>query len=255
MYALGLAGLPAIVRINGVAYALERTVKHDFWAGTGFYVRPAGVADAPSLPPRVVVKINRRTSLLGLPLRWAGRRLRERERRAYETLRDLPNVPRLIDGDATDTGLIHAYVEGEPLHEGARVPDGFFAEFLAIVETMRERGIAYVDTNKPSNVLLGIDGRPHLFDFQISFNAARWWPPFLARGLLDLFYRGDVYHVLKLKRRFRPDQITADNVARLADGRPGQGLHRAILTPYRRVRRTVLGWMQQRGWVDAELSE
>ena len=43
MFALGHPDLPATVRVGSVPYALERIVKHDFWAGTGFYVRPPAV--------------------------------------------------------------------------------------------------------------------------------------------------------------------------------------------------------------------
>lgn len=253
MYALGLAGLPATVAVEGVSYALERVVKHDFWAGTGFYIRPDDPA-IDRLPRRVVVKINRRTSLLGLPLRPIGRWLCARERRAYVALRDLPNVPPLLAGDATDTGLIHAYVDGAPLSKEAAIPDGFFAELLGAIERLRERGFAYVDTNKPANILLGDDGRPYLFDFQISYDAARLWPPALGRAVLRQFHRADVYHVLKLKRRFRPDQLTDADRAALARGRPGQGLHRLLHKSYRAVRQPVLRWMLRRGWIERELS-
>lgn len=252
MYALGRAGLPTTVRVGEATYALERVVKHDFWAGTGFYLRE-GDAPADGLPPRVVVKINRRAAMLGLPLRPIGWWLRGRERRAYANLQDLPNVPRLLDGDATDTGLIHAYVEGAPLRRDVRVPDGFFDELMAVIDALRDRGFAYVDTNKPSNVLLGHDGRPYLFDFQISFDASRWWPPMLGRAMLRAFHRSDVYHVLKLKRKFRPDLLTDADRAILARGRPGQGFHRAISAPYFAVRRPLMRWMLHRGLVEREL--
>lgn len=253
MYALGRAGLPTTVVVEGIPYALERVVKHDFWAGTGFYVRPEDVA-ADRLPRRVVVKINRRTSLLGFPLWPIGRWLCGRERRAYVALADLPNVPRLLEGDATSTGLIHAYIDGAPLRRGVEIPDAFFDELLAAIDAMRARGFAYVDTNKPSNVLLGDDGRPYLFDFQISFNAARLWPAPFGRMLLRQFHRGDVYHVLKLKRRFRPDQLTDADREVLARGRPGQRVHRTIAAPYFAVRRPLMRWMLRRGWIARELS-
>lgn len=253
MYALGHAGLPATVIVEGTTYALERVVKHDFWAGTGFYA----CAQAPAgLPPRVVVKINRRASLLGLPLWPIGRMLYRRERRAYAGLQSLPHVPRLLDGDATDTGLIHAYVEGTPLRKsGPPVPDAFFDELVAAIDAMRDLGFAYVDMNKPSNVLLGDDGRPYLFDFQISFDASRWWPAPLRRFALARFHAADVYHALKLKRRFRPDQLTDADRTLLARGWPGQRVHRAINVPYFAVRRPLIRWMTRRGWIGPELSK
>ena len=254
MYALGPAGLPATVRRRGrPSYALERTIKHDFWAGTGFYVRPDG-AD-PAMPTRVVVKINRRAAALGLPLRWTGRYLYRRERRAYARLQDVPNVPRLRDGDATDTGLIHDYVEGAPLRKGTPVPDEFFDELMAVVGELNRRGIAYVDTNKPENVLLGDDGRPYLFDFQISFDRSAWWPRWIGRWLLGQFHRGDVYHVLKHKRRFRPDQLTDDERAIVEHRHWTVRLHRRLTWPFRAVRRPLMRWMTRRGWIGPELSK
>ena len=85
--------------------------------------------------------------------------------RIYRRLGDLPNVPEML-GLVGETGFLHAFVEGRPLEKGKPVPDGFFAELEALLREVHKRGIAYVDTNKPQNILLGDDGRPHLIDFQ-----------------------------------------------------------------------------------------
>ena len=40
--ALGKADLPASFDLDGLTYRHERTIKHDFFAATGFYLSPAG---------------------------------------------------------------------------------------------------------------------------------------------------------------------------------------------------------------------
>ena len=242
MHALGEAGLPRTLYSRGVGeMTLERTVKHYFWAATGFYRR-----DRDGI--RVVVKINRREPALGVPLRWVGRWLCNREKRAYRALHDVPNVPALL-GEVEDTGLIHDYVVGSPLSKGTPVPDDFFDALLQLVDRLAERGIAYVDTNKPENILLGEDGKPHLIDFQISFDQRTLWPPALARRVLEAFRRGDVYHCLKQKRRFRPDLLTQADLALLERAQRRVRIRRAIQKPYFAIRRPLVRWLQQTGRV------
>ncbi len=247
MYALGEAGLPLTVTTRGRTYALEHVVKHDFWAGTGFYRDVESGA-------RAVVKINRQTSFAFIPLRWIGRRLRRREVRAYERCADLPNVPALL-GDASDTGFVHAFVEGGPLNKERKTPDPFFEELMSLVRELERRGIAYVDSQKPQNILLGEDGRPHLIDFQVSFDATAWRPRWLGRMLLKPLVRGDVYHVLKNKRRFRPDLLTPDEIATLNNKGPLHKLHGWISAPYHWVRKPLMKWLERTGRVMPEKSK
>ena len=251
MYALGRDELPQTVTANGIPYELERTVKHDFWAATGFY---RAATDAPRGTERAVVKINRRASLLGIPMKWTGRKLCRREVRAYAKLQDLPNIPRLL-GDATDTGFIHAYIEGQPIRRDVPVPDGFFDELLELIAEMQRRGLAYVDTNKPENILQSVDGRPCLIDFQISFDASAWWPRWLGRKLLRACYRGDVYHVLKQKRRFRPADLTPAERAIIETRSWPIRVHRIMARPYFLVRRPMMRWLTRSGWIEAETSK
>src|SRR5258707_12335587 len=97
--------------------------------------------------------------------------------RFYRKLQDLPNIPRLL-GTVGDTGFVHEFVAGRPLASERPVPDGFFDRLVDSLAELHRRGIAYVDTNKPENILLGDDGQPHLIDFQIS-----WDSPFFLRRM------------------------------------------------------------------------
>jgi hypothetical protein len=227
--ALGKRGLPEQVQINGAIWRLERTVKHDFWAATGFYLDQHR--------NRAVLKMGRDEPFAGLPLAWVGRFLCRRELRFYRRLADVPNVPALL-GTVGRNGFLHAYVPGRPLDRDKPVPDAFFDELQQLMLALHARGIAYVDANKPQNILLGEDGRPHLIDFQISWDS-RW--------LLRRLQQADLYHVLKHKRRMRPDQMSADDWER--SKQPGVliELHRRIVAPYRRLRKRLFKRLRESG--------
>ena len=111
------------------------------------------------------------------------------------------------------TGFVHGFVEGKPLSKDRPVPDGFFRQLVELLDELHRRNIAYVDTNKPENILLGDDGRPHLIDFQISYDMheiGNWW---LNRMILRQLQREDGYHILKHKKKLRPDEMTPEEIS------------------------------------------
>lgn len=240
MRALGHRELPERIVIDGVTHERIQVVKHDFFAATGFYQDAMG--------RRAVLKIGRTTEFLGVPLLWLGRYLCRRELRFYHACRDLPNVPQILSTYG-QTGFVHHYVDGQPLSKHAQIPDTFFDELHALFLTLYERGIAYVDTNKPENILIGSDGRPHLIDFQISFGLHDWGDNRITRWLLNHFHKADIYHLFKHKRRLRPDQL-----------RPGEAelgerrgllidLHRLITKPYFLLRRQTMKRLKRSGHI------
>ena len=243
MRALGRENLPAQIQVGGTRYFHETTVKHDFWAATGFY---AHVGDSND---RVVLKMGRTEPFLGLTLEPVGRWLCRREVRIYRALSDVPNVPDLL-GMYGATGFAHAMVPGRPLDRKQPVGDDFFPELQSLMADVHRRGIAYVDANKPQNILLGDDGRPYLIDFQISFDLAtlggdHW----LSRAILARLQREDVYHVLKHKRKIRPDQLTPEEIEQTKRHSIFIRLHRAITKPYFFIRRPLMRWLNRTGRV------
>ena len=241
MRALGKAGLPREFTLGGTTYRLSRTVKHDFFAATAFYRDDAGKT--------VVLKAGRTGDFAGVPLLWLGRWLCHRELRFYRKLADLPNVPAVV-GTVGPTGFVHEFVPGRPLDKQAPVPDGFFDELQRLLEGLHRRGIAYVDTNKPQNILLGDDGRPHLIDFQISWDGHELgdgWLRGISRWLLRKFQREDVYHLLKHKRRIRPDQMTPDETERATRRSALIRLHRFVFKPYFLLRRRTFKRLRDTG--------
>ena len=238
MRALGRAGLPRTFNLGGRSYTLRRTMKHDFFAATALYGDDSGHL--------VVLKIGRTTDFAGVPLLSVGRWLCRREMHFYEKLADLPNVPRVL-GTVGPTGFVHEYVLGRPLEKDRPVPEGFFDDLLRLLAELHRRGIVYVDTNKPQNILVGDDGRPHLIDFQISYDverAARWIP---RRWLLRRLRQEDVYHVLKHKRRIRPDEMTREERELSTRQSALIRLHRFITRPYFLLRRRTFKRLRETG--------
>lgn len=242
--ALGRSSLPDQIQVGDRTYSIVREFKHDFFAATGLYEMtapptPAGPVD--SSRRKVVLKVGRTHHLLGLPLRPLGRWLARRESRCYQALRDVEGVPAFL-GHWADTGLVHEYIDGHPLIRGERVNDEFFPRLRELLRNMHARGIAYVDLEKRANILVGDDGKPYLFDFQISFGPLTpFWRRMPVTGfLLRRLQRSDEYHLLKHHRRHRPDQLDAEQVA-ASYRRPFYiQLHRVLFRPWTYLRRAVL---------------
>jgi hypothetical protein len=245
--ALGKSDLPPSFDLHGVPYRHERTIKHDFFAATGFYLSPTG--------QRVVLKVGRTQEYGGVPLLWLGKWLCDREVRFYAACADLPNIPSLI-GRVGKTGLVHAYVPGRPLAKEHPIPDSLFDELFELLRTLHARKIAYVDTNKPQNILQGEDGRPHLIDFQISFDLHDFWGDnLLTRGILKRLQKEDFYHVLKHKRKLRPDLLTTEEKARSKQVSWFIKTHRFITKPYFLIRRRTFKRLRETGQLAPEGSK
>jgi hypothetical protein len=244
--ALGKSDLPASFVLDDKTYHHEKTIKHDFFAATGFYLSDEG--------ERVVLKIGRTQEYAGIPLLWLGKWLCEREMRFYRLCQDLHNVPKLL-GRVGKTGFAHAYVPGRPLSKEYPIPDGLFDELFDLLETLHRRKIAYVDTNKPQNILQGDDGRPHLIDFQISFDLNDFGNHFITRAILKRLAKEDRYHILKHKRKLRPDQLTDAEKALVGKVSWFIKAHRFVTRPYFLIRRRTFKRLRESGQVAPEGSK
>ncbi|KPK48635.1 MAG: hypothetical protein AMK72_06450 [Planctomycetes bacterium SM23_25] len=226
--------------LGGRTYRLEKTLKQDFFAATGRYVSDDG--------RRVCLKHYHEEPFLGWPLQWAGRLMADREVRHYRLLQDTGGVPRLV-GRVGKSAFVHEWVEGHDLLDrAAPPPDDFFDRLEGLVESLHARGMAYVDMNKPDNVLVADDGRPVLIDFQISWapRPSPWPLGAVKRRLLAMLQEADRFHVGKLKRLYRGDLMTPEQ--RAASKRPPWFLriHRVFGAPLRDLRRRVLEWVGAR---------
>lgn len=203
--ALGPKPLPAEIEVGGQRFVHRRLFKNDFFAVTALYEGEGR---------KVVLKVQRRASFFGLPLSWVGRILAAREKAALTRLEGVAGVPRLL-GTWETTGLVREYIEGETLADALRLADDFHPHLRELIGKIHRRGMAYVDLEKRENVLVGADGRPYLFDFQISWHWPRRWGGELwpARFIRSWLQAGDRYHLVKLQRRTRPDQLSPEALA------------------------------------------
>lgn len=232
--ALGAHEPPAEVVVDGRRYERIELFKHDSWAATALYAGAAG---------RIVCKFNRIQPVAGIPMRWLGRRLAEREHRALTRLSDLPQIPVPLGpvyagGIRQRNAVARSFVAGHPLGKDERVRDDFFPSLRRALREMHVRGIAYVDLHKRENIIVGEDGRPYLVDFQISLDVThprlRWVPGIHAA--FDHLCAGDLYHLEKHIRRADPFASKYTPPAIPAWLR----IHRVFAVPFRQMRRRLL---------------
>ncbi len=232
LQALGAAPLPVQIEAGGGPYSLGRIFKHDFFAVTAMYEGVGG---------RVILKIERLAPFFGIPMSWLGRRLADREVTALNLLSGVEGVPQVLQRWGR-TGLVRRYIDGHPMRRNERVNDDFHPRLRALVEALHFRGLAYVDLNKSENVLVGDDGRPYLIDFQIA-----WFPSprrggelWSMRKIRQWFQQGDLYHLVKLQRRSRPDQLTPEAIAASYRKPWHVRLYRRLMYPWLWTRRRLL---------------
>ena len=229
LLALGSDSLPQQIIVERSEYQLQKAFKHDFWAASGLYSNGSS---------QVVLKIYRQQDLLGLPMNWLGRCLAEREIFFYRCLQGLPGIARFL-GTFGPNGFVHAYIPGQDLLEFPRdrLPDDFFDQLVDLMRSVHERGISYADANKRDNVIVGLDSRPYLIDFQISWRPK---PGGLLRRPLRFMQRMDMYHLFKHKSRLRPDLMRPEEWHLRRNPGLLLGLHRLVAVPFRNFRRITL---------------
>jgi RIO-like serine/threonine protein kinase len=173
-----------------------------------------------------------------------ARALARREARALERLgRRLPletAVPRLLAWDGHR--LRRSWIEGRPMQLAQPRDPAYYREALRLLRRLHAAGLVHNDLAKEPNWLVMPDGRPALVDFQLASGPTRRGAWFKARA------RDDLRHLLKHKRSYCPQWLTARQRALLARrsllaatwARTGKPL-------YRLVTRGLLGWADREG--------
>ena len=230
--ALGRRSLPDTINVLGQCYYKSHVFKNDFFAVTALYKNNSS---------KVILKVHRQAPFLLFPMGWVGRWLASREQAAFEKLDGVEGIPRWISKWGK-TGIVREYVEGHPLSKGERVSDDFHPRLRSIIEQIHAHEMAYVDLEKCENVLVGDDGKPYLFDFQIAW----YWPGKWGGNLRPIttlrkwFQKGDFYHLVKLQRRTRPDQLTEELIAASYRKPWYVRWHRLLTYPFTWCRRKIL---------------
>jgi hypothetical protein len=131
-----------------------------------------------------------------------ARHLFARERRALAVAGELGIAPPLLF--AGRNALIRGWIDGLPLHiakpHGERA---FFRSAKTSLRKLHRAGICHNDLAKEQNWLRGRDGRAYLTDFQLAARFPR------RSFLFRIAAYEDLRHLLKHKRRYAPDALTA----------------------------------------------
>jgi hypothetical protein len=245
LFALGYATLPEQIEIGGRSYRISRLFKHDFFAATGLYeshtTQTQSAPDDAAAPKKLVVlKVQRTYPLYGLPMRWLGALVARHEIRIFKALQGIEGIPEFL-GETGKTGYIHEFIPGEDLR-AELAPDGeFFRRLEQLIAAVHSRHVAYVDANKRENILYGVDQRPYLIDFQISFICRRGEKDHLpARWILLRLQKEDWYHFYKHKTRMAPKTCSPEDFARAQKRSWYIRIHRFFAQPLIRLRRRFL---------------
>jgi predicted Ser/Thr protein kinase len=139
-----------------------------------------------------------------------ARHLLARERHALAFANELGIAPRLLF--AGRRVLVRGWIDGLPLHLAKPHGDrAYFRSAKAALRRLHRAGICHNDLAKEQNWLRGSDGLAYLTDFQLAARFAR-------RGrLFRIAAYEDLRHLLKHKRRYVPDALTAAERRMLAN--------------------------------------
>ncbi len=184
--------------------------------------------------------IVRDTSTARWWLGWLARLLCRREARALAWIDELPGTPRLISAEASS--LRREWIEGRPMQVARpRNPD-YFHQARRLVMALHRRGVAHNDLAKEPNWLVTPTGAPALVDFQLATVSSRRGPWFRALA------REDLRHLLKHKRVYCPERLTARERRILATPAPHSRFWVATGKPvYRFITRRLFHWEDREG--------
>ena len=175
-------------------------------------------------------------------LRWLARKLAAREAETLALLAGEPRVPRLLSFDGHV--VRRSYLPGVPLYEAAPKSRGYFIDALRVLRHLHRAGIAHNDLAKEANWLV-MGESCGIVDFQLATRSRTRTARFRRYAYEDL------RHLLKHKRTYQPQRLTARQLRVLARPTWATRLWRALAKPsYRFVTRTVLRWPERVGPVE-----
>jgi RIO-like serine/threonine protein kinase len=138
---------------------------------------------------------------------WArplARHLMRREHRALTRLAlgsGTPGVPAVL---AMERGVLaRRWIEGMPMQLAKPRDPAYFRAALRLVRRLHTANVIHNDLAKETNWLVTPDGKPALVDFQLAMTVDH-------RGALDrALGHDDIRHLLKHKRSYLPERLTA----------------------------------------------
>jgi RIO-like serine/threonine protein kinase len=183
--------------------------------------------------------VERDTRTAHVSLRWLARLLAAREAAVLTALAGEPRVPHLLGFDGRV--VRRSYVAGVPLYAGTP-PREYFADALRVLRRLHRAGIAHNDLAKEANWLVTSGGDCAIVDFQLATRSPSRTPKFRRRAYEDL------RHLLKHKRTYQSQWLTARQLRILATPTWQTRLWRALVKPpYQFFTRIVLRWPERAG--------
>lgn len=182
----------------------------------------------------------RDTSTAASWLRPLARRLARREARALRVVAHIDGVPKLIAFDGVT--VERSYIDGVPMYEARPRTRRYFKLAMRLLRRMHREGVTHNDLGKEANWLCTPGGEPAVVDFQIAHvhrRRGKWF---------RLLAREDLRHLLKHKRYYMPETLTARQRALLARPMLLTRLWRRLFKPpYRWFTRRLLHWPDRTG--------
>ena len=138
---------------------------------------------------------------------WARALARHLLRREYRALSRLAlgggieGVPRVLDLGTAQ--LTRSWIDGAPMQIAKPRDPHYFRAALRLLRRLHAANVIHNDLAKETNWLVTPEGRPALVDFQLAMTLTRRGA--LARSL----GHDDLRHLLKHKRTYLPERLTA----------------------------------------------
>lgn len=176
-------------------------------------------------------------------IRWLARRLLLREARALAALDGIDGVPQLLSHDRNR--LVRSYLDGEPLYRARPTDGAWFTAAARLLRRLHRAGVCHNDLAKEPNLLVLDDNKPGIIDFQLAGFSRR------RTRLFRIAAYEDIRHLLKHKRTYRPDLLTARERRILANPSPASRVWMGTVKPvYLFVTRRLFGWADREGAAD-----
>jgi hypothetical protein len=180
---------------------------------------------------------------LGAARWWArrfARRAAAREVRALVRLAGIEGVPALLAWQGDE--LLRSYLDGRPMQQARPCDRAYYREALRLLARLHRRGVVHNDLAKEPNWLVLADGRPAVVDFQLAWTVCR-------RGrLFRLLAREDLRHLLKHKRTYCPDALSARQRTILATpAAPARWWRATGKRLYKLIARRLFGYWDNEG--------
>ena len=174
---------------------------------------------------------------------WArplARHLATREAKALRALAGISGIP--IFRSFERGVLVRSWADGDPMQRARPRDPRYFAEAFALLRRVHRAGVAHNDLAKEPNWLVTPAGHPALVDFQLALISRR------RSRLFRTLARDDIRHLLKHKRSYCPEHLTARERRILATPATFSRLWMATGKPaYTFVTRRIFGWADREG--------